>query len=61
MMHYFKPADYAFKTRLTLSKWQQCGYVTDYIVGFSKHYTTCADVDANMRFFRFLNDLQPSV
>ena len=36
MMRYFKPADYAFKTRLALAKWQQRGSVTDYIVGFSE-------------------------
>ena len=61
MMQYFKPTDYAFKTRLALSKWQQHGSVTDYIVGFSEHYTTCADVDANEALFRFLDGLQPSV
>ena len=61
MMRYFKTADYAFKTRLALSKWQQRGSVTDYIVGFSEWYTTFADVDANEALFRFLDGLQPSV
>ena len=61
MMRYFKPADYAFKTRLALSKWQQRGSVTDYIVGFSERYTACADFDANEALFRFLDGLQPSV
>ena len=61
MMRYFKPADYAFKTRLALAKWQQHGSVTDYIVGFSEWYTACADVDANEALFRFLYGLQPSV
>ena len=61
MMHYFKPADYAFKTQLALAKWQKRGSVTDYIVGFSKCYTACADADANEALFRFLNGLQPSV
>ena len=55
MMRYFKPANYAFKTRLALAKWQQRGSVTDYIVGFSQHYTVCAD--ANEALFRFLDGL----
>ena len=53
MMRYFKPADYAFKTQLALAKWQQRGSVTDYIVGFSKRYTDCADIDANEALFVF--------
>ena len=57
IMCYFKPADYAFKTRLALAKWQQRGSVTDCIVGFSERYTVCADVDANEVLFGFLNDL----
>ena len=57
MLHYFKPADYAFKTRLALANWQQRGSVTDYIVAFSKRYTTCADVDANEALFHFLDSL----
>ena len=61
MMHYFKPADYAFKTHLALSKWPQRGSVTYYIVGFSKRYTDCADVDANEALFHFLDGLQPSI
>ena len=50
MMRYFKPADYAFKTRLALAKWQQRGSVIGYIVGFSKSYTACADLTP-MRLF----------
>ena len=61
MMRYSKLADYAFKTGLALAKWQQFGSVTDYIVGFSEHYTACADLDANEALFRFLDGLQPSV
>ena len=61
MMRCFKSADYAFKTRLALAKWQQRGSVTDYIVGFSERYTACADVDANEALFRFLDGLQPSI
>ena len=57
MMRYFKPANYVFKTRLALAKWQQCGSVTDYIVGFSERYIACADVDANEAFFCFLDSL----
>ena len=61
MMHCFKPADYAFKTRLALSKWQQQGSVTDNIVSFSERYTACADVDGNEALFRFFDGLQPSM
>ena len=61
MMRYFKPADYAFNTGLALAKWQQCGSVTNYIVGFSEQYTACANVDANEALFRFLDGLQPSI
>ena len=57
MMRHFKPADYVFKTRLALAKWQQCGSVTDYIVGFSEIYSACADVDANEALFYFLDGL----
>ena len=61
MMRCFKPADYAFKTRLALAKWQQRGSVTDYIVGYLEIYTACADVDTNEALFRFLDGLQLSV
>ena len=61
IMHYFKPADYAFKTYLALSKWQQRGSVTDYIVGFSERCTACADIDANEALFHFLDGLQRSI
>ena len=57
MMRYFKPADYAFKTRLALAKRQQRGSVTEYIVGFSERYTACSDVDASEALFHFLNGL----
>ena len=56
-MFYFKPADYAFKTRLAFAKLQQPGSVTDYIVGFSEIYTACADVDANEALFHYLDGL----
>ena len=61
MMHYFKLADYAFKTRLPLSKWQQRGSITAFIVDFSDCYTACADVDANEALFRLLDGLKPSI
>ena len=61
MMQYFKPTDYAFKTRLALAKWQQRGSVTDYVGGLSESYTDWANVDANEALFRFLDGLQPSV
>ena len=57
MMRYFKPADYVFKTRLALAKWQQRGSVTDHIVGFSERYTAFADMDANEALIRFLDGL----
>ena len=57
MIRYFKPANYVFKTRLAVAKWQQCGSVTDYFVGFSERYTACADVDANEVLFHFLDSL----
>ena len=58
MMHYFKPANYAFKTRLALSKWRQRGSVTNYIVDFSEQHTACNNVYANEALFRFLDSLQ---
>ena len=45
LLGYFKPADYAFKTRQALAKWQLKGSVTEYIVGFSERYTQCTDVN----------------
>ena len=35
LLGYFKPADYAYKTRQSLAKWTQKGGITEYIVGFS--------------------------
>ena len=61
MMCYFKPANYTFKTRLVLLKWQQRGSVTEYIVGFSEKHIACADVNANEALFHFLDGLQPSI
>ena len=55
MLRCFKPADYAFKTRLALAKWQQRGSATDYIVGFPEWYTVYADVDTNKALFYFLD------
>ena len=39
ILGYFKPANYAYKTRQALAKWTQKGGITDYIVGFSEQYT----------------------
>ena len=61
MMRYFKPADYAFKTRLTLSKWTQHGSVINFIAEFSERYTIYADVDANEVLFYLLDGLEPSI
>ena len=41
LLGYFKPADYAYKTRQALSKWTQKGGITEYIVGFSECFTQC--------------------
>ena len=61
LLDYFKPADYAFKTRQALSKWTQRGSVTDYIVGFSEWYTQCVDVNEAEALFRFLDGLQGDI
>ena len=60
-LDYFKPADYAFKTRQALSKWTQQGSVTDYIVGFSERYTQCVDVNEAEALFHFLDGLQGDI
>ena len=61
LLDYFKPADYAFKTRQVLSKWTQRGSVTDYIVGFSERYTQCVDVNEAAGLFCFLDGLQGDI
>ena len=61
LLGYFKPADYAFKTRQALSKWTQRGSVTEYITGFSERYTQCVDVNDAEALFRFLDGLQGEV
>ena len=45
LLGYFKPVDYAYKTRQPLAKWTQKGGITEYIVRFSEWYTQCSDVD----------------
>ena len=57
LLDYFKPADYAFKTRQALSKWTQQRSVADYIVGFSESYTQCVEVNDAEALFCFLNSL----
>ena len=61
LLDYFKPADYAFKTRPALAKWTQRGSVTDYIVAFSEWYTQCVDVSEAEALFCFLNGLQGDI
>ena len=61
LLGYFKPADYAFKTRQALSKWTQGGSITDYIVGFSKRYTKCIDINDAEALFHFLDGLQGDI
>ena len=61
MLAYFKPADYAFKSRQELSKWTQRGSVTEYIAGFSERFVRCTDVNDDEALFRFVDGLQASV
>ena len=61
LLDYFKPADYAFKMRQTLAKWTQRGSITDYIVGFSKRYTQCVDVNEAEALSHFLDGLQGDI
>ena len=61
LLGYFKPADYAYKTRQALSKWTQKGGITEYIIGFSEHFTQCSDVDGTEALFRFLDGLLPQL
>ena len=61
LLGYFKPADYAFKTRQALAKWTQRGSVTEYIVGFSEHYTQCTDVNDAEALFWFVNSLSANI
>ena len=61
LFDYFKPTDYAFKTRQALAKWTQQGSVTDYIVGFSERYTQCVDVNEAEALFWFLDGLQGDI
>ena len=59
LLGYFKPADYAYKTRQALTKWTQKGGITGHIVGFSEHFTHCSDVDGAEALFCFLDGLSP--
>ena len=61
LLDYFKPVDYAFKTRQALSKWTQRGSITDYIVDFSELYTQCVDVNDAEALFHFLDGLQGDI
>ena len=61
LLDYFKPVDYAFKTRQALSKWTQRWSITDYIVGFSEWYTQCVDVNDAEALFHFLDGLQGDI
>ena len=61
LLGYFKPADYAYKTRQALLKWTQKGGITEYIVGFSEHFTQCSDVDGAEALFQFLDSLSPQL
>ena len=57
LLGYFKPVDYAYKARQSLAKWTQKGGITEYIVGFSEHYTQCSDIDGTEALFHFFDSL----
>ena len=61
LLDYFKPADYAFKTRQALSKWTQQGSVMNYIVGFTERYMQCVDVNKAEALFWLLDGLQGDI
>ena len=61
LLGYFKPADYAYKTRQSLAKWTQRGGIIEYIVGFSEQFTRCSDVDSTEAPFHFLDGLSPQL
>ena len=61
LLGYFKPADYAFKTRQALVKWTQQGSITDFIIDFSERYTQCVDVNDAEALFHFLDGLQGDI
>ena len=61
LLGYFKPADYAYKTRQALAKCTRKGGITEYIVGFSERLTQCSDVDGAEALFRFLDGLSPQL
>ena len=61
LLGYFKPADYAYKTRQALAKCSQRGSVTECIISFSEKYTQCSDVHSAEAMFWFIDGLQPSV
>ena len=61
LLDYFKPADYAFKTRQALAKWTQRGSITDYIIGFSERDTQCVDFNDAEALFHFLDGLQGDI
>ena len=61
LLGYFKPADYAHKTRQSLAKWTQKEGITEYIIGFSERYTQCSDIDCAEALFHFLDGLSPQL
>ena len=61
LLDYFKPADYASKTRQALAKWTQRGSVMEYIVGFSEQYMWCVDVNDAEALFYYLDGLQGDI
>ena len=51
LLGYFKPADYAYKTHQSLAKWTYEGGIIEYIVGLSKLFNQCPDVDSMEALF----------
>ena len=61
LLGYFKPAEYAFKTKQALAKWTQRGSVTEYIVGFSERYTQCTDKNNAEALLQFVDGLPANI
>ena len=61
LLDYFKPADYAYKTRQALSKWTQKGGITESIVSFSERFPQFSDVDGAEALFHFFDGLSPEL
>ena len=62
LLGYFRPPDYAHKTRVELSKCRQGGRdVTAYVAQYSACLNECTDVDEAEALFRFIDGLHADV